>query len=94
MSKQRSILKPQYKIFNPKNEREVGLFLLEMYPNGRVSTSEFHSTVLNNHASAVAKIKSDIGTDLDFYDVGVLASYIWFNGNYNAAERSFNSEYD
>lgn len=87
-------LKPQFKIFNPKNERELGLFLMEIYPDGKIPCEEFHRDTLNGCRSSIATIKSNLGVGVDFYDVGMMASFLWFKGNYNESERSFTSEYE
>lgn len=73
---------PRYEVISPRTQEELEALLLEMYPDNRISASEFQAT-LNPIDKAI--IKSDLGIR-NWYTPKELAQYLWKRSNYHAIE--------
>ncbi len=77
--------KPQYKVLSPQSPDELEVMLREAYPDNRINAFEFQQIL--GSPLAVSIIKSDLGSDRNWYSPKELADYLWHRSNYNEAEQ-------
>lgn len=73
---------PRYEVLDPQSQEELEALLCAMYPDNRISASQFQSH-LNPIDTAI--IKSDLGIR-NWYTPKELAEYLWRKSNYHAIE--------